>query len=142
MTCYPAEVIKPGQLLIHFQPKYGVAAKDFVVTYNPKQFGVTVEKIPLTTMEDKGILDKWGDTLAGQVPFSGNLLEVWGKVSEQWGTYSLEAEGVRIAEWLPNQVDFEIASRRLREGMQSYPAYAGGRIFLRNEDTMACYRLE
>ncbi|MEO5684644.1 MAG: heparinase II/III family protein [Chitinophagaceae bacterium] len=63
MTCYPAEVINPGQLLIHFKPKYGVAAKDFIVGYNAKQFGVTVEKIPLTAMEDKGIVEKWGDTI-------------------------------------------------------------------------------
>ncbi len=71
-------------------------------------------------------LEKWGDTLAGQVPFSGNLLEVWGKVSEDWGTFSVEADSVRIAHWLPNQVDFAIASRRLGEGMRNYPAYADG----------------
>lgn len=71
-------------------------------------------------------LEKWGDTLAGQVPFSGNLLEVWGKVSEEWGTFSVEADQVRVAEWLPNQVDFGIASQRLKEGMRSYPAYAEG----------------
>jgi error-prone DNA polymerase len=71
-------------------------------------------------------LEKWGDTLAGQVPFSGNLLEVWGTVSEDWGTYSVEADAVRVAEWLPNQVDFSIASRRLEEGMRNYPAYTGG----------------
>ncbi|MEO7426597.1 MAG: hypothetical protein ABI036_15515 [Fibrobacteria bacterium] len=71
-------------------------------------------------------LEKWGDTLAGQVPFSGSLLEIWGKVSEDWGTFSVEADTVRIAEWLPNQVDFAIASRRLSEGMKNYPAYAGG----------------
>jgi DNA polymerase III alpha subunit len=71
-------------------------------------------------------LDKWNDTLAGQIPFSGNLLEVWGKVSEQAGTFSVEASEVRVAQWLPNLVDFEIASRRLREGMRNYPAYAGG----------------
>ncbi|MDQ3000223.1 MAG: PHP domain-containing protein [Fibrobacterota bacterium] len=71
-------------------------------------------------------LEKWGDTLTGQVPFSGNLLEIWGKVSEEWGTFSVEADAVRVAEWLPNQVDFEIASRRLREGMKNYPAYANG----------------
>ena len=71
-------------------------------------------------------LEKWGDTLAGQVPFSGNLLEVWGKVSEDWGTFSVEADQVRVAEWLPNQVDFGIASKKLQEGMRSYPAYAEG----------------
>ena len=70
-------------------------------------------------------LEKWGDTLAGQVPFAGNLLEVWGKVSEDWGTYSVEADEVRVAQWLPNQVDFAIASKKLQEGMRNYPVYAG-----------------
>ena len=63
MTCYPAELVKPGELLIHFAPKYGVAAKDFVVNYNARQFQVAIEKVPLVTMEDKGIQDKWGDTI-------------------------------------------------------------------------------
>jgi error-prone DNA polymerase len=70
-------------------------------------------------------LEKWGDTLAGQVPFSGNLLEVWGKVSEDWGTFSVEADEVRVAHWLPNQVDFGVASKKLQEGMKNYPVYAG-----------------
>lgn len=69
-------------------------------------------------------LDRWNDTLVGQVPFSGNLVEVWGKVGEDWGTYSLEADQVRIIEWLPNQMDFALASRRLKEGLKNYPAYA------------------
>jgi len=69
-------------------------------------------------------LDQWNDTLAGQVPFSGNLLEVWGKVSEDMGAYSVEADSVRVVKWLPNQVNFEMASRRLSEGLKNYPAYA------------------
>jgi len=63
MTCYPAEVTKPGELTIHFAPKYGVAAHDFTVSYNPAQASVSIEKVPLTSMEDKGIIDKWGDTI-------------------------------------------------------------------------------
>jgi hypothetical protein len=62
MTCYPSEVIKPGELVIHYKPK-DAAAKDFVIKYNAKQMQVKVEKVPLTAMEDKGILDKWGDTI-------------------------------------------------------------------------------
>ena len=62
MTCYPAEVSKPGELLIHYKPA-GTAAKDFVVRYNPSQLRPTVEKLRLTTMEDKGIIDKWGDNI-------------------------------------------------------------------------------
>jgi hypothetical protein len=62
MTCYPAEVLKPGELTIHYKPKEG-EAKDFSVKYNPAQMQATVEKIRLTAMEDKGILDKWGDSI-------------------------------------------------------------------------------
>lgn len=69
-------------------------------------------------------LERWNDLLVGEVPFSGNLIEIRGKVSEDWGTYSVEAESVRIIEWLPNQIDFELASRRLKDGLGKYPAYA------------------
>jgi len=62
MTSYPAEVTKPGELTIHYKPKGGTA-KDFVIKYNSKQLGAVVEKIPLTSMEDKGILEKWGDNI-------------------------------------------------------------------------------
>jgi hypothetical protein len=62
MTCYPSEVTKPGELVIHYKPK-DAAAKDFVIRYNAKQLQPTVEKVPLTTMEDKGIIQKWGDTI-------------------------------------------------------------------------------
>lgn len=62
MTCYPAEVVKPGELVIHYAPKNG-AAKDFLIRYNPKQMQPTVEKVPLTAMEDKGVLEKWGDNI-------------------------------------------------------------------------------
>lgn len=62
MTCYPAEVKQPGQLLIHYTPKNG-DARDFVIRYNAKQMEPSVEKIPLVAMEDKGILEKWGDNI-------------------------------------------------------------------------------
>ncbi|HLP43543.1 MAG TPA: OB-fold nucleic acid binding domain-containing protein, partial [Fibrobacteria bacterium] len=86
----------------------------------------------LTLGDDTGYLDvilwpdaleRWNDTLQGQVPFSGNLVEVHGKVSEDAGTFSLEADRVRVIEWLPNQVDFVLASRRLQEGLRNYPAH-------------------
>jgi hypothetical protein len=62
MTCYPAEIVKPGELVIHYKPKDG-AVKDFVIQYNARQMQPTVEKIPLVAMEDKGILQKWGDNI-------------------------------------------------------------------------------
>ncbi|OQP64292.1 heparinase [Niastella vici] len=62
MTCYPAEVIKPGELVIHYQPKNG-QPKDFVIQYNARQMQPTVEKVALTSMEDKGVQEKWGDNI-------------------------------------------------------------------------------
>lgn len=62
MTCYPAEVTKPGELIIHYKPK-NAEAKDFIVKYNSKQMQAAVEKIPLEAMEDKGIIEKWGDNI-------------------------------------------------------------------------------
>jgi hypothetical protein len=62
MTCYPAEVTNPGELVIHYAPE-GVKAKDFIVRYNPAQFDLSVEKVKLEAMEDKGIRQKWGDTI-------------------------------------------------------------------------------
>jgi hypothetical protein len=62
MTCYPAEVAKPGELIIHYAPKDS-KAMDFIIGYNPSVFDVSVEKIKLEKMEDKGIQQKWGDTI-------------------------------------------------------------------------------
>ena len=62
MTCYPSEVIRPGELVIHYK-REEAAAKDFVIKYKAKQMQASVEKIPLTAMEDKGILEKWGDNI-------------------------------------------------------------------------------
>ena len=62
MTCYPAEVTAPGTLVIHYNPTGG-EAKDFVVKYNARQLQPEVEKIKLTAMEDKGIIEKWGDNI-------------------------------------------------------------------------------
>lgn len=62
MTCYPAEVAKPGELIIHFAPKDN-KANHFIISYNPSIFEVSVEKVQLKDMEDKGIQQKWGDTI-------------------------------------------------------------------------------
>lgn len=62
MTCYPAEVTKPGELVIHCTPQNGKPT-DIVIQYNAKQMQPTVEKVPLTAMEDKGVEEKWGDNI-------------------------------------------------------------------------------
>jgi hypothetical protein len=62
MTCYSAEVAKPGELIIHYAPA-GKKPIDFLVTYNPAQFDASVEKVKMGAMEDKGVLNNWGDTI-------------------------------------------------------------------------------
>ena len=62
MTCYPAETGKPGELIIHFKPA-NAPAKEFLIKYNPKLVQPVIEKIPLITMEDKGVKEKWGDNI-------------------------------------------------------------------------------
>jgi hypothetical protein len=62
MTCYPSEVTKPGELVIHYKPMTGTA-KDFVIRYNKAQLNASVEKVQLPAPEDKGIIAKWGDTI-------------------------------------------------------------------------------
>lgn len=62
MTNYPAEVIKPGSLLIHYKGKDG-AEKSFVVKYDPKKMQASVEKVKLGAVEDQGVLAKWGDNI-------------------------------------------------------------------------------
>jgi hypothetical protein len=62
MTCYPVEIGKPGQLIIHYAPK-DTQPSDFVVNYDPKKTQPSVEKIPLGKPENQGIITKWGDTI-------------------------------------------------------------------------------
>jgi len=62
MTCYPAEVVKPGELIIHYAP-VGVKITDFLISYNPAQFDASVEKMKMGAMEDKGVLKNWGDSI-------------------------------------------------------------------------------
>jgi hypothetical protein len=62
MTCYPAEVIQPGKLVVHYQSK-DEKNMDFIITYNPKQMQAEVEKVKLSTEEDEGIRNGWGDRI-------------------------------------------------------------------------------
>lgn len=81
------------------------------------------------TLEDKSgtvdvifwpdMLERWDEILMEPGPF-----EVWGKVTEEWDTFSLEAERVKAVEYNPHLVDFDLASARLREGAAAMPAAA------------------
>jgi hypothetical protein len=62
MTCYPAEVTQPGKLIVHYQTN-DKQTTDFEITYNPKQMNAEVEKIKLSTEEDEGIQNNWGDSI-------------------------------------------------------------------------------
>ena len=62
LTCFPAEVKKPGEVLIHYQPKDG-QRKDFIIEYNPGQMEASVEKVKLEEEEDAAIEQNWGDVI-------------------------------------------------------------------------------
>jgi hypothetical protein len=62
MISSPAEVVKPGEVVIHYKGQNG-SQKDFVVKYDSRSMAASVEKVPLVSMEDEGILRKWGDTI-------------------------------------------------------------------------------
>lgn len=51
----------------------------------------------------------FGDVLTETGPF-----EVWGRVTEDYGTYCVEAERIRGVAWSPNMVDFTRMSERLK----------------------------
>lgn len=73
MTCYPAELVKPGVLVIHRNE--GGVAKDFYLYYPAKSLTASVEKVPLETEEDGGVKQKWGDNIY--------RINLEGKVKEQ-----------------------------------------------------------
>jgi hypothetical protein len=62
MTCYPAEVVQPGKLVIHSQTKDGQKT-DFEIAYDAKKMNVEVEKVKLSTEEDEGVRNNWGDNI-------------------------------------------------------------------------------
>lgn len=62
MTCYPAEIKKPGELRVYYKSNEGIA-RDFIIQYSASQMQPSVEKIKLEAKEDQGIIEKWGDTI-------------------------------------------------------------------------------
>ncbi|MDD5674143.1 MAG: DNA polymerase III subunit alpha, partial [Chitinivibrionales bacterium] len=81
------------------------------------------------TLEDKtesldvvvwpDIYQKYCDVLLEPGPF-----EIWGRVSEEWGAFTLEADRISAAGWSPAQVDFEKASQRLQRSFTKDYTYA------------------
>lgn len=62
MTSCRSEVVKPGEVLMHFEGANGMQ-KDFIVKYDATVLQASVEKVPLVAKEDQGIITKWGDTI-------------------------------------------------------------------------------
>jgi hypothetical protein len=62
MTCYPAEVSRAGEIVIHYANEKG-DQKDFAVSYDGKKLDATVEKVQLGSPEDQGIRNNWGDNI-------------------------------------------------------------------------------
>jgi DNA polymerase III alpha subunit len=56
------------------------------------------------------VYEQYADVLADVGPF-----EIWGKVSEDWGAYTVEAMHIAAVTWSPAVVDFERASKRLEK---------------------------
>ena len=87
------------------------------------------EPMMFLTLEDKTesvdvilwpeVFERYADVVAGPGPF-----EVWGRVTEDWDTYTLEADTIRAVEWSPNVVDLELASQRLARSFEGDFAYA------------------
>lgn len=87
------------------------------------------EAMMFLTLEDKTetvdvIL--WPDVykrFADEVTTPGPL-EIWGRVSEDWDTFSVEATSIRNVDWSPGQVDFAAASKRLEKSFTVDYSYA------------------
>ena len=65
------------------------------------------------------VYERFADDLVVRGP-----LEIWGTVSEDWDTFSLEADYVRAVEWSPGLIDFELAGSRLARSFDKHYAYA------------------
>ena len=62
MTCYPAYIKEPGVVVIPYQLE-GENVIPFHLKYDASKFTPSIEKIKLEAVEDKGIVQKWGDRI-------------------------------------------------------------------------------
>ena len=62
MTCYPVEVKKDGEIVIHYETKEGKKI-NFAIAYNPNQMEAQVEMIKYESPEDVGVKARWGESL-------------------------------------------------------------------------------
>ena len=65
------------------------------------------------------VYDRFADVMTEPGPF-----EMWGIVSEEWGTYTVEADMIKAVSWSPNMVDVDLASKRLERSFTGFEKYA------------------
>ena len=95
------------------------------VTRRPHMVERSGEPMFFLTLEDRtgtidvilwpDVYERFFDTVNDSGPF-----EVWGRVSEDHGTWSLEADAVRAVEWSPAVIDLERVSQRLERSHAAY----------------------
>ena len=81
------------------------------------------------TLEDKtevvdvilwpDVYDRFADVMAEPGPF-----EMWGIVSEEWDTFTVEADTIKVVSWSPNMVDLQLASKRLEKSFSGFETYS------------------
>ena len=112
-------------------PKYlGKRIKVFgsPVTERIHHVNATGEVMEFLTLEDKtehmdiifwpSVFKHFQDDLVALGP-----CEVYGKVTQDYGTYCIVADFIRPVEWSPNMVDFELASAKLQQSANQYRRY-------------------
>jgi hypothetical protein len=57
MTCFPVEIGKKGEVIIHAK------GKDFQIVYDTQKLHATVEKVEMNSPEDKGVIANWGSDI-------------------------------------------------------------------------------
>ncbi len=89
-----------------------ITQRSHVITHNKRL-------MKFITLEDKTecvdvvlwpeVVDTYADVLTFGGPFA-----VWGKVTEEWDAYTVEAHRISAVQWSPAQMDFERASKQLK----------------------------
>ncbi|RRJ97380.1 hypothetical protein Ga0100231_002195 [Opitutaceae bacterium TAV4] len=62
MTCLPADVSKPGEVVIPARDTEG-RTRRILLHYDAARLSVSVEKVALTQPEDAGVKAQWGDSI-------------------------------------------------------------------------------
>ena len=57
MTCFPVEIGKKGEVIIHAN------GKDFKIEYDSQSLQATIEKVEMNAPEDNGVIHSWGNSI-------------------------------------------------------------------------------